>query len=144
MRPSALEGKAQLLDALFTKSTAPFARSSFPEYTPEIGQDIKAIVRLMPQSMNSISGGSSFVDEFPILWAAISNVNIPLSTIEFLIQQQSTPNALGVFNETCNWFFQNLDVELSREGVEAKVVERFLALRDLLVSHGLVNPKAPA
>jgi hypothetical protein len=139
---SALEGKTQLLAALFSGHEFFRNGSPFPSYTAEIREDIKAIVRLMPQSMDCIPEGS-FIDSHSPLWAAIHR-ECPLSIIEFLLQQVPTPNALAVFRKAHDYkSFQNVEEALlCCKEASKEFVENSFAIQALLIKYGFLNPKA--
>ncbi len=78
-------GNPQLVDALSTGSKR-FA-STFSQYTDEIGDDIKEIVRLMPPSIRCTmvkSYSTSYVGPLSI---CCFNRSIPIEIIEFLLKK---------------------------------------------------------
>jgi hypothetical protein len=124
------KGNPQLLDALFTGCRFPFAGSTFKDYTPEIEQDIKDIVRLTPQSMNCILGTLKCRDDVPPLFAACINKNIPLHIVEFLLQQGANPKATLKLNGRPINILADLE-----GGVDA---ERVVAIKALFSKYGAV------
>jgi hypothetical protein len=122
------KGNPQLLDALFTGCRFPFADSTFQEYTPEIEQDIKDIVKLTPRSMNCVLGALRCRNEVSPLAAACINNNIPLHIVEFLLQQGANPKVTLKLN--------GRDISLLAD-LEGNIdAARFSAIRELFVKYG--------
>jgi len=86
-------GNPQLYDALLTGCTLPYAKHSFADYSTQIEEDIKTIVKLTPQSMNFILGKLRCRDEVLPIVAACMNKNIPTSIVEFLLKSGANPKA---------------------------------------------------
>ncbi|NGX51903.1 MAG: hypothetical protein KR126chlam5_00192 [Candidatus Anoxychlamydiales bacterium] len=120
------KGNPQLLDALFTGCNFPFADSTFETYTPEIGEDIKEIIRLTPQSMDCIIGRLRCRDEVPPLHAACGNKNIPIHIIEFLLEQGANFKATLKLNNHPISILSDLE-HLDRV--------RFLAIKELFAKY---------
>jgi hypothetical protein len=90
------EGKNphQLLDALSTgcKYRKPYSQDhTFTEYTHEIENDIKDMVRLIPQSMKCTIGALVYRTFIHPLAMACFNENIPISIIELLLKNGANP-----------------------------------------------------
>lgn len=83
-------GNPQLLDALFAGCRLPFAYSSVTAYTPEVEEDIKAILDLMPQSTTCIIGQLRCRNYVTPLVVACHNKKMPLHMIELLLQVHIT------------------------------------------------------
>lgn len=88
-----LRAAPQLLDALSTGCTLPHAKSTHSLFTPEIENDIQAIVELMPESVHCTLGSFRSRDNVPPLAVACFNVNIPLHIVEFLLKKGANPHA---------------------------------------------------
>lgn len=90
----------QLYDALQSDSDFNPFRSTFRYYNQDIENDIKEIVKLMPQSVNciigqmgnSITGQIRYREKMTPLHAACFNSNVPISIIEFLLENKANPN----------------------------------------------------
>lgn len=75
-----------LLDAVCTASTLPYFDRTFKEYSDEIGEDIKKIVKLSPHSLQSKIGNTRTESGAQVFAMACYNLEMPLPIIEFLIQ----------------------------------------------------------
>ena len=82
----------QLIDAFLTGCDLPFAWHSFETYTAEIEDDIKEIVKLMPQSLNCAIGSLRCRGGVSVLFAAAINSNIPVHMVKFLPDHGADPN----------------------------------------------------
>ena len=85
-------GPPQLYDALLTGCNLPFARSSFGEYNEEIENDIKLILKLIPNSLNFCLGELRCRDYVNPLCAACININIPIHIIELILEKGANVN----------------------------------------------------
>lgn len=75
--------------------------STFEEYTPQIEEDIKEIVKLMPQSLNCSSGKFRGLKNVTPLFMACVNRDVPLHIIKFLLKNGADSDAQineGVYN----------------------------------------------
>lgn len=80
-------GPPQLLDALFSGCPLPLARFTKEKYTPQVEEDIKLILEVMPDSLNCTMGQLRLVDNVTPLAAACYNGNIPIHIIELLLKK---------------------------------------------------------
>lgn len=101
-----LGGNPVLLDALLTGYNQRRAPCSVDAYSIAVEEDIKKIVRLNPSSLASNMGFLYARHGVTPLIAACFNQNVPLSVIEFLLQQgadanvkYSGPHGRGTFLE---------------------------------------------
>lgn len=86
-----VKGNPQLFDALLTGIEIP-NQSSIKKYDETIESDIKDIVKLMPQSINSVVGYIRCRNKVTPLYAACANQKIPLSIVEFLLNKGANPH----------------------------------------------------
>jgi hypothetical protein len=84
--------RPQLLDALSTGCRLPYAYHSVSEYTPDVEQDIKEMVQLMPESLDCRVGCLRLRDEVPPLGMACMNPNIPVSMVDWLLEHGANAN----------------------------------------------------
>lgn len=124
-------GNPQLLDALFSSCNLPFAKHTFSEYTSEVEEDIKKIVKLTPQSINCILGELRCRIFVPPLAAACINAKIPVQTVEFLLKNGANPNTTYELN--------GQSIHLLKDTKSNVDTERFLALETIFKKFG-VNP----
>lgn len=127
------EASPQLLDVLFTGYKPSWNMSTFNEYTPEMEQDIRDIIRLMPRSMHCLL--LSDLGHMPFT-VALMNPNIPIHIVKLLMDNMKDaelklkPHILSGLREL------HADGKLSDE--------RFVALRDLFISYGWREEEAAA
>lgn len=81
-----------LIDALFTECNLPYCYSTFEIFNNEILEDIKTIINLLPESINSTYGQMRCRINVTPLLAACYNINIPLSIIELLVSNGANIN----------------------------------------------------
>jgi hypothetical protein len=123
------KGNPQLLDALFTGCTLPFAGSTFNTFNQEIEDDIKEIVKLTPQSVNCILGRLRCRDEVTPLVAASINPNIPVHIVELLLESGANPNATIKLNGYPIHILKDLKDNLDSE--------RFSKIEELFKKYGV-------
>lgn len=86
-----------LIDALGSgsnyKAFLGFYTTTFHAYTPRIEDEIKEIVRLMPQSINCRSVKIGAIKNASPLYAACLNTSVPLHIIEFLLKNGADTKA---------------------------------------------------
>ncbi|MBA3237202.1 MAG: hypothetical protein H0T62_02485 [Parachlamydiaceae bacterium] len=80
----------QLLDAVCTQHKYKLTFSTFHTYDASIDDDIRQIVTLTPQSINCLTELRCRT-EVPVLYVACANESIPLSTINFLLENGADP-----------------------------------------------------
>lgn len=85
-------GNPLLLDALFTGCKLLYADHTFKKYTQELEEDIKKIIKLMPQSIHCNIGIIRCRNGVPPLAAACHNDKMPIHMIEFLLENGADPN----------------------------------------------------
>lgn len=157
-------GNPQLYDALLTGTNFQYAPCSKAQYTLEIEEDIKTIVRLTPQSMNWNIGilsvfddtrEPSYTENASPLFAACINVNIPTSIVEFLLESGANPNVTintpGVTkkliseieyilckNISLNAYQRNYvpKGEIKPGGIADVRLERYNTIKELFIKHG--------
>lgn len=78
-----------LIDLLSTESNLPCTRSSHSIFTNDIFDDLKEIIRIVPQSLKSEAGVLRCRYNLSPLDMACNNINIPLSVIEYMIDKQA-------------------------------------------------------
>jgi Ankyrin repeat len=110
-------GNSQLFDALLSGHKDTFIGSSFKVYNAEIEEDIKKIVELIPQSINSVSEHANTSYLTP-LYAACANENVPVSIIEFLLESGANPNTLFTGNGDFLEIIEDLKFIISPERYE--------------------------
>ena len=81
-----------LIDALFTGCNLPCCYSTFEIFNNEILEDIKTIINLLPESINSTYGQMRCRINVTPLLAACYNSYIPLSIIELLVSNGANIN----------------------------------------------------
>lgn len=110
------KGNPMLLDALFTGCSLPYADSTFDEYTEEIEKDIKAMVKLNPQSIHCNFGELRCRTNVTPLMAACANPNIPIDIIELLLVNGADPKVKISVNNKDRCFLEDLNEGFTLEG----------------------------
>lgn len=82
-----------LIDALFTGWTGAWGYHSIQEYSPQIEKDIKDLVRLSPQCLESREGQMRLFGNVSPLFVACLNKSIPVDIVEFLLGAGADMNA---------------------------------------------------
>lgn len=88
----------QLLDAVSSGFAVSVLVQTFNKYSDEIGEDIKDIVRLMPNSIFCNMGRLRLRENLTPLAMACHNPNIPLNIIKFLLESGCDPTEKIYFN----------------------------------------------
>jgi hypothetical protein len=114
-----------LCDILFTELYIPFSRSSFNQITDELLDDLKEIIRLIPDSLESGWCHLRCRTNVTPLYAACINEKIPIDIVRYLIDQGADKkNKVKV-----NGFSRNTLVDLKRDCINRerynKLVELF-------------------
>lgn len=114
-----------LCDILFTELYIPFSRSSFNRITDELLNDLKEIIRLIPNSLESGWCHLRCRTNVTPLYAACINEKIPIDIVRYLIDQGADKkNKVKV-----NGFSRNTLVDLKRDCINRerynKLVELF-------------------
>lgn len=127
-----------LLDLCFTGCYLPYARHSAnptKEYfESELFQDIQTIIEYIPGAVHCTWGIMRCRTEVTPLYAAITNTNIPISIVKYLLDNGAHSNKyICVNNEKCHvledYYFCNL---LENDGENKKHLEqRYLRLKEL-------------
>ncbi len=84
-----------LMDALLTGHNSPIKRT-FNQYSNIIGEDIKKIILLFPESINYCHARTRDDDRMSPLTLACYNINIPIEVVEFLFKETSSKTTLYV------------------------------------------------
>ncbi|WP_257263103.1 hypothetical protein [Endozoicomonas sp. ONNA2] len=124
------KGCPMLLDALFTGCSLPHARSTFDEYTEEIEQDIKSMVKLSPQSIHCNFGELRCRDNVTPLMAACVNPVIPIEIIELLLENDADPKEKISVSNQSRCFLEDLAENFTLTD------ERLLQIRELFKRYG--------
>lgn len=76
-----------LVDACFSGCFLPLAYSSKQTFTEEVFNDIRDIIRLIPSSLESSYGQMRCRTRVTPLYAAVSNENMPIHVVRYLLEQ---------------------------------------------------------
>lgn len=117
----------QLYDALLSGFDLP-AGHSFKEYTPEIEEDIKKIVALIPESVNYNLGDMGCTKFVNSLFVACANRNVPIYIVELLIKNKADLNSMVLCQEKPTKIFDIL--------LELTLPERFEQIKILFEKYG--------
>ncbi len=123
-----------LMDALFSGPEIDFPHTS-QHYSNIIGEDIKKIVLLFPESINYCHVGTQDKFNFFPLTVACWNSNIPTEIVEFLFKEISSHAILYVDVE----YLKNINLERIKYREEeeikkyAKIMELFAQYKDNIV-----------
>ncbi len=91
-------GPGWLNDIFLTGSTSPYIGGTHPTYVGNrswntvLEEDVKKIVRLFPESLLCIKLNTRLVDQLSPFAMACMNEHIPLSMVEFLLENKADPN----------------------------------------------------
>ena len=108
-----------LIDLLSTESKLPCTYSSHSIFTNDIFDDLKEIIRIVPQSLKSETGVLRCRYYLSPLDMACNNLNIPLSVIEYMIDKQADMYHFYEFNGQKIHILDDIDsVVKAREDLE--------------------------
>lgn len=119
----------QLLDALFSGCTLPYAKCTFNYYDSSREEDIKEIVKLIPQSIDCDLGYLRCRHKITPLFAACINKKIPILIIEFLLKHGANPNATVLKNGKPIHMLKDLEENMGYD-------DRFSEIKKLFKEYG--------
>tara|TARA_A100001015_G_scaffold196074_1_gene218685 strand:+ start:560 stop:1189 length:630 start_codon:yes stop_codon:yes gene_type:complete len=120
-----------LCDILFTELNIPFSRSSFNRITDNLFEDLKEIIRLIPDSLESGWCHLRCRTNVTPLYAACINEKIPLDIVKYMIEQGADKkNKVKV-----NGFSRNILVDIRKETVNIYRYNRLVELFDEQVNN---------
>lgn len=86
------EGHPILLDAFFSGCDLPQAYSTHKHFTDKVFSDVREIVYLIADTVNSKFGSIRCRNDITPLFAACINTSVPLNAIEFLLSKGANKN----------------------------------------------------
>ena len=92
-KPVKICGNPQLFDALLSGSGIPMS-CSFEEFTPEVEEDIKMIVKLNPESFTYNLTSLGLARTVPPIFLACTNEQVSVSIVEFLLASGVDPHSI--------------------------------------------------
>ena len=126
-----------LIDMLCTECSLPFALSSHSIFTDDIFNDIKEIIRIVPQSLQSQYGQLRCRYKLSPLDIACHNVNIPLNVIEYILDKGANMYYLYEVNGYKTHILDDIDPGIA----SIFACERYEKIKQIFLEKGFDNEK---